>query len=50
LVNEAFGILSDDDKRRRFDAGQDDLESDSSFGGGMGGGFGGEEGEFWGEG
>lgn len=50
LVNEAFGILSDDDKRRRFDAGQDDLESDSPFGGGMGGGFGGEEGEFWGEG
>lgn len=47
LVNEAFGILSDDDKRRRFDAGQDDLESDSPFGGGMGGG---EEGEFWGEG
>ncbi|PWN88631.1 hypothetical protein FA10DRAFT_254907 [Acaromyces ingoldii] len=42
LCNEAFGILSDDTKRRRYDAGADDPDSDVA--GGFGGGFGGMDG------
>ncbi|KAN0063670.1 hypothetical protein ACQY0O_003719 [Thecaphora frezii] len=38
LCSEAYNVLSDETKRRRYDAGVDDPESD--FGGGMGG-FGG---------
>jgi DnaJ homolog subfamily C member 7 len=42
LVNEAFSVLSDPTKRRRFDMGADDPDSDmpDPFGG-MGGGMGG---------
>ncbi|CEH15947.1 Molecular chaperone (DnaJ superfamily) [Ceraceosorus bombacis] len=39
LTNEAFSVLSDDQKRKRHDMGADDPESDSPFGGGGGGGF-----------
>ncbi|CDS82019.1 related to tetratricopeptide repeat protein 2, dnajc7 [Sporisorium scitamineum] len=45
LCSEAYNVLSDENKRRRYDAGADDLEHDgmAGFPGGMGGmgGFGG---------
>lgn len=43
LCNEAFGILSDDQKRRRYDMGADDPESDMGMGTGGFGGPGGVE-------
>ncbi|PWN50758.1 hypothetical protein IE53DRAFT_374447 [Violaceomyces palustris] len=42
LCSEAYNILSDENKRRRYDAGADDPESEFGGGpGGFGGGFGG---------
>lgn len=43
LCSEAYNVLSDENKRRRYDAGADDLEHDAmpGFGGGFGGGMGG---------
>ncbi|WFD42034.1 hypothetical protein MPSI1_000671 [Malassezia psittaci] len=40
LCNEAYGVLSDDQKRRRYDSGVDDMDG-MDMGGGMGGGMGG---------
>ncbi|GAC93624.1 hypothetical protein PHSY_001189 [Pseudozyma hubeiensis SY62] len=47
LCSEAYNVLSDENKRRRYDAGADDLESDGM---GMGGGFPGGMGGFGGPG